>query len=64
MTAIRKRSIYNRKRRKRNIQTWFRQCKESFNEGFKVVTGFSYSGKLKTSMMWPSQNILLYNGTM
>lgn len=42
-----KRSIYYRKRGEKNVQTWFRQCKESFSKGFMIVAGFSYNGKLK-----------------
>ncbi|GBN45107.1 hypothetical protein AVEN_138587-1 [Araneus ventricosus] len=48
MTAT-KSTIYYQKRREKYVETWFRQCKESFGKGFIIIAVFSYNGKLKIS---------------
>ena len=39
--------IYYSKRRKRNVQIWFGQCKENFSKEFMIVASFFENGKLK-----------------
>ena len=46
-TATKKDQFIIKKEEKRNVQTWFRQCKENSSKRFMIVTGFCCNEKLK-----------------
>ncbi|GBM58317.1 hypothetical protein AVEN_264927-1 [Araneus ventricosus] len=35
------------KEEKKNLETGFKKCKESFSKGIMIAAGFSYNGKVK-----------------